>query len=75
MAVERAAKTREFVAMKSPGGSVFWTGGVFKEIVPFTRMVHTESQADATVEAIRAAYAIGDHRPGAAKSILRRIGG
>ena len=36
---------KRHVAMKSPGGSVFWTGGIHKEISPHTRIVFTESPA------------------------------
>jgi uncharacterized protein YndB with AHSA1/START domain len=36
---------KRHVAMKSPGGAVFWTAGIHKEIVPFERIVFTEAPA------------------------------
>jgi uncharacterized protein YndB with AHSA1/START domain len=38
--------------MKSPNGDMSWTTGVYKEVVPYTRLVSTMSFADANGRAI-----------------------
>ena len=43
-------------AMRSPDGRVFWTGGVYREIVPFRRIVYTDSFADAEGNIVPASH-------------------
>lgn len=40
--------------MRSPEGRDYWTTGVYKEIVPFERIVYTDSFADAEGNAVPA---------------------
>lgn len=42
--------------MRSPDGRDYWTTGVYREIVPFERMVYTDSFADAEGNVVPATH-------------------
>jgi len=42
--------------MRGPDGKDYWTTGVYREIVPFKRIVYTDSFADAQGNAVPASH-------------------
>lgn len=50
--------------MRSPEGQDFWNAGFFREIVPYQRIVYTDSFADAEGNLVSSAhYGMGDDLP------------